>query len=193
MLAGLAPDFQSASAHTYSLDVDNGYADGYSDDPDNSQDPANPLYEGRDSSAEDEQRKGIFKISLEYAILRFFPLALWIIGSGYFLSLVDIVGSGTILVYVGLTTAVILGQAFLFPDRRAGLRELFSVSIFFLLTTPLVQFALIHMDHYNFHVIGNFAGTYVPHMLALLINLVLASIAGLMFHLLWRWQNSGAR
>ena len=49
------------------------------------------------------------------------------------------------------------------------------------------------VDHYNFHTIGNLAGTQMPYMLAILVNLVIASAAGLMFHLLWRWQYSGGR
>ena len=47
--------------------------------------------------------------------------------------------------------------------------------MYFLLTTPLIQFAPIGMDIYDFHVIGNFAGTEMPWMLALLVNLGLAS------------------
>ena len=47
------------------------------------------------------------------------------------------------------------------------------------------------MDHYNFHTIGDLAGTQLPYMLAILVNLMIASAAGLMFQLLWRWQYSG--
>ena len=85
------------------------------------------------------------------------------------------------------------GAGFLLPDRDAGLREFFWVSLFFLLTTPLLQFGPIHMDHYNFHAIGSLAGTQIPYVLALLVNLVIASAAGLAFQLLWRWQYSGDR
>ena len=45
--------------------------------------------------------------------------------------------------------------------------------------------------HYNFHTIGNLAGTQMPYMLALLLNLVIAAAAGLMFQLLWKRQYSG--
>ena len=43
----------------------------------------------------------------------------------------------------------------------------------------MLQFASIHMDHYNFHTIGDLAGTQLPYMLAILVNLVIASAAGL--------------
>ena len=71
------------------------------------------------------------------------------------------------------------------------LREFFWVSLFFLLTTPLLQFASTLVDHYNFHTLGNLAGTQMPYMLALLLNLVIAAAAGLMFQLLWKRQYSG--
>ena len=77
--------------------------------------------------------------------------------------------------YVAFAIGMVLAQGLLLPDRRAGLREFFWVSVFFLLTTPLLQFASIRMDHYNFHTIGNLAGTQAPYLLALLLNLVIAS------------------
>ncbi len=94
---------------------------------------------------------------------------------------------------VAFALGIVLAQGFLLPDRDAGLREFFWVSLFFLLTTPLLQFGPIYMDHYNFHAIGSLAGTQIPYVLALLVNLVIASAAGLAFQLLWRWQYSGER
>ena len=57
----------------------------------------------------------------------------------------------------------------------------------------MLQFAPIRMDHYNFHTIENFAGTQMPYMLALLVNLLVSSAAGLMFHLLWKRQYACVR
>ena len=93
--------------------------------------------------------------------------------------------------FAGFAVALVLGQGFLFPERQAGLREFFWVSIFFVLTTPLFQFAPLGLDHYNFHVLDAIRGTWIPCLLALLVNLVLASGAGLLFHLLHRWQYAG--
>ena len=95
--------------------------------------------------------------------------------------------------YAGLVTGLVLAQGLLFPDPGARLREFFWVTLFFLLTTPLLQFAPIGMDHYGFNAVGGFAATHMPYMLSLLVNLALASCAGLMFHLLWRGQNSEHR
>ena len=92
--------------------------------------------------------------------------------------------------YVGLAVGMVFAQGVLLPDRSADLREFFWVSLFFLLSTPLLQFAPLRMDHYGLYTIGNIAGTHVPYMLALLVNLALASSAGLAFQLSWRWQES---
>ena len=110
---------------------------------------------------------------------------------GYLLSLQRWDGSLHTVPLAGFAIALVLGQGFLFPERQAGLREFFWVSIFFVLTTPLLQFAPLGLDHYNFHVIDGLAGTWVPALLALEVNLVLASGAGFLFHLLQRWQYRG--
>ena len=123
-------------------------------------------------------------------LLRTLPLALCIAG-GYALSAFGWNNAWMPAAYVAFATGIVLAQGFLLPERRAPLREFFWVSVFFVLTTPLLQFALIRTDHYGFYTIGNLAGTQMPYMLALLVNLVIASAAGLMFQLLWRRQYSG--
>ena len=60
--------------------------------------------------------------------------------------------------------------------------------MFFLLTTPLLQFHLLALDHYNFYAIDGLAGTQMPY---LLVNLALASAAGLMFHVQWKLRYAG--
>ena len=94
--------------------------------------------------------------------------------------------------YVAFVTGLVLAQGFLLPDRGTPFRGFFWVSLFFLLTTPLLQFASTRVDHYNFHTIGNLAGTQMPYILALLLNLVIAAAAGLMFQLLWKRQQATA-
>ena len=126
-----------------------------------------------------------------FVIRRCVPLGLWIVVLGYALSIPGWNGSWMPVVYATLVAAVVLAQGFVKPDRGAGLREFFWVSVFFLLTTPLLQFAPIQMDHYNFYVIDGVAGTQIPWMLALLLNLFLAFLAGLMFDILARWQYPG--
>ncbi len=126
-----------------------------------------------------------------FEFLRVFPLGLCIVG-GYALSLFGWNNGWMPTAYIAFCVGIVLAQGFLFRDREAGLREFFWVSLFFLLTTPLLQFSRINTDHYGFYTIGMLAGTQMPYMLALLLNLLIASTAGLAFHLLWKMQYSGA-
>ena len=126
----------------------------------------------------------------DFGLLRVLPLGACLVG-GYALSFYGWNNAWMPTAYVAFALGIVLAQGFLLPDRDAGLREFFWVSLFFLLTTPLLQFGPIRMDHYNFHAIGSLAGTQIPYVLALLVNLVIASAAGLAFQLLWKWQYSG--
>ena len=126
-----------------------------------------------------------------FLFLRVLLLGLAFTAFGYLLSLPGWDGSLHTVPFAGFAMALVLGQGFLFPERQAGLREFFWVSIFIVLTTPLFQFAPLGLDHYNFHVVDGIRGTWVPSLLALLVNLVLASGAGFLFHLLQRWHYRG--
>ena len=120
--------------------------------------------------------------------LRCLPLALGIIGLGYLVALLGWdVPSGPVT-YVGLVIGAVLVQGFLFPDRDAGLRDFFWASVFLSLSTPLVQFSPLGMDHYGLYRNEDLLGTHIPYTMALLLNLSLAGIAGLMYDLLRSWQ-----
>ena len=128
-------------------------------------------------------------VAARFLFLRVLPLALLIVG-GYAFSAFGWDSDWMPTAYVVCAVGVVLAQGFLLPDREASLREFFWVSLFFLLTTPLVQFAPIRMDHYNFYTIGSLGGAQGPYMVALLFNLLIASAAGLVFQRLWIWQYS---
>ena len=198
LLAGLAPDFPGAA-----LALSSG------SDP--VRRPESPgvvpgvVLEGvelgdpdRDSllagSVGGRRRRGLMpSLSAEVRLffLRVLLLGVALTACGYVLSLAGWDGSLHTVPFAGFAVALVLGQGFLFPERQAGLREFFWVSIFFVLTTPLFQFAPLGLDHYNFHVLDAIRGTWIPCLLALLANLVLASGAGVLFHLLHRWQYVG--
>ena len=131
--------------------------------------------------------------TVRFLSLRCLPLGLFIAATGYALSFLSWDASWMPVVYVGLVTCLVMAHALVFPDRDADLREFFWITLLFILSTPLLQFAPIHMDHYSLYRIGDFAGTHMPYMLALLLNLALASSAGLMFHLLQYWRHSKGR
>ncbi len=181
LLAGLALDFRTALAQVNGSDSGAAVVERASPDPVSPFDVAASMANGASS---------ILGSAARFGFLRVLPLGMFILG-GYALSFYGWSNAWMPTAYVAFAIGIVLAQGLLLPDRGAGLREFFWVSVFFLLTTPLLQFASIRMDHYNFHTIGNLAGTQAPYLLALLLNLVIASAAGLMFQLLWKWQYTG--
>ena len=178
LLAGLALDFQAALRHV------TGSSDGEA--------IGHGVTQGRVSAfgaADGAGGSSVFRTASRFLFLRILPLGMCI-AVGYVLSVYGWNSAWMPTAYIAFVTGIVLAQGFLLQDRDAPLREFLWVSLFFLLTTPLLQFASIGMDHYNFYAIGNFTGTQGPYMLALLFNLVIASAAGLMFQLLWKWQYS---
>ena len=127
-------------------------------------------------------------IAFQFVTYRTLPLAALIVGLGFAMGLLDWHMSWLPAMYGSIVLGVVLLQGFQFPSRAAGHREFFWISVFVLLTTPIFQYALLGLDYYNFYRIGDFADTPLPWMLVLLVNLGLASTAGLMYHFLWRWQ-----
>ena len=184
LLAGLAPDFRTAVGHVIGSG-DEASGNGAAPAPVSAPSTA----DGSGASAT-ERATSVLRAAVRFGFLRILPVALCIAG-GYALSAFGWNNAWMPAAYVAFATGIVLAQGFLLPERRAPLREFFWVSVFFVLTTPLLQFALIRTDHYGFYTIGNLVGTQMPYMLALLVNLVIASAAGLMFQLLWRRQYAG--
>ena len=187
LLAGLALDFRTALGHVTGRDGDGAIGQGAT--PDRTADTG--VADDAETPAT-ESIPSVLRAAARFVLLRILPLGLCIAG-GYALSAFGWNNAWMPTVYVAFATGTVLAQGFLLPDRATPLREFFWVSLFFLLTTPLLQFGSIRMDHYGFYTIGNLAGTQTPYMLALLTNLVIASAAGLLFHVLWTWQYSGNR
>ena len=95
------------------------------------------------------------------------------------------------VVYVMAAMCLVTAQGLLQRRRPHDLGEFYSTTVFFLLSTFLLQSAFTRMDTYGFYTVGDNAGTHIPYVLALEVNLGLASVAGLAFHLLRQWQYSG--
>ena len=93
--------------------------------------------------------------------------------------------------YVMAIMCLVAAQGLLLRRRPHDLGEFYSMTVFFLLSTFLLQSASIRMDPYGLYTVSDFAGTQIPFLLALEVNLALATIAGLAFHLLRRWHYSG--
>ncbi len=183
LLAGLAPDLQTASF--MAINGGSNQGPGYEPIPGERDVLAGPgAAGGRASTTVIPPLMG-----WRFVSLRCLLLGALIVGVGYAFSFLDWSNIWLPVVYVGLVTGMVLVQGVLFPDRTVvTLREFFWSTLFFVLSTPLLQFAPLGMDHYGFYTVGDSAGTYLPYMLALLVNLALASSAGLMSQFLWRWH-----
>ena len=130
-----------------------------------------------------------------FVFIRALPLAMWIVVLGYAMSFLDWDGAQFPIIYVGLVVAAVMAQGFVFPCRDVPLREFFWISIFLVLSTPLLQFSLLQMDHYNFYTLERFSNMPIPYVLALLLNLTLSCAAGMLFDAHWRrkYRRVGAR
>ena len=93
--------------------------------------------------------------------------------------------------YVVAVMCLVTAPGLLFRRRPHDLGEFYSTTVFFLLSTFLLQSSSVRMDHYGLYTMGDFGGTHIPFLLALEVNLALAAIAGLVFHLLRQWHYSG--
>ncbi len=127
----------------------------------------------------------------QFLMLRVLLVGVCIALCGLALSLPELNVFVATAVCFGFAALLVVGQGFLFADRENPLREFFWVTLFFVLGTPLLQFAPLGMDHYNLYLAQDYFAPLMPCVVALMVNLVLASSAGLIFHLLWHWQYRG--
>ena len=185
-LAGLAPDYETALAQAGATGVEN--VPGSAKEPDHNGDSHNARgFRAWPTQTAPSLITGV----IQFSLLRFFALGVFVVGGGFILAFLGWNDSWMPVSYVGLVTCAVLAQGFFLPGRDTGLSEFFEVSVFFLLTTPLLQFAPLRMDHYNFYVLSDFAGTHMPYMLALSVNLLMSLAAGMAFRFLDKWQFGG--
>ena len=126
--------------------------------------------------------------AIKFGLSRFFFPGLLIAIVGYYLASLGWNTGWVLATYISSVIGVVLFGAFLSIRRPDNLRELYFVSVFVLLSTPLFQAPLTRMDPYGFYSIAGTTNTPFPFLLALLANLFLALIAGLMFDYLWKIQ-----
>lgn len=116
-----------------------------------------------------------------------------IFASGYLLMAAGLMDPWLPIVYVVSIMSLMLAYKFVRMRGPNALGEFLSISVFFLLSTQLLQSSLTRMDNYGFYALGEFAVKPFPYMLALLVNLLISSTAALVFHLLWNWQYGSGR
>ena len=140
-----------------------------------------------EASLEEVQQTDASRI-VRYLLTRLALPGLVVAGSGYLLASLGWNASWVMMLYVNLAMGLILVQSFMNLRRTSELRELFFISVFFLLGGNVLLAPVLRMDPYGFYAIANFGGTPMPYLFALVANLLLSLLAGLMFEYLWRWQ-----
>ncbi len=128
------------------------------------------------------------------ALIKFAPPALFVAAAAFIIDQLDLVRTWVILAYlvigISIGAGTIVSRRFrTHAQDRIG--DLFFISVFFVLSTPLLQGAFTRMDHYGFHTLPSYTGSAVPFMLAMLVNLVLAIVATIIFNVLRQRLQSG--
>jgi hypothetical protein len=86
---------------------------------------------------------------------------------------------------------LVMFQGVLRMRRADSLRDLLFMSLFFVLSAPVMQIPFVHTDHYGFYLLSDPTDSAKLILLSLAACLSMALIASLAFDLLWRWQYSG--
>ena len=126
-----------------------------------------------------------------YAFSRFLLPGSCVALVGYFLASLGWNSSFMLALYVGVIMCLLTAQGFLRLRRSDDLGGLLFVTVFFQLSIHLLHAPLTRMDAYGLYSLGDFAGTSIPFTISLIANLLVATVAGLMFNFLRRWQYSG--
>ena len=110
--------------------------------------------------------------------------------AGYFMATVGWNSPFILAIYVGGALCGLTAQGLWRLRGSDDLGDLMFTTMFFLLSVYLLQAPLTYMDIYDLYSLGNLAGTSIPFTLSLIMNLFVATIAGLMFVRLRTWQHS---
>ena len=129
--------------------------------------------------------------TLKGGIVQFLLPGLAIAAAGYLLSSLGITEAWIMMLYIGLAIGLVVFQGVLRLTRADSLRDLLFMSLFFVLSAPVMQIPFVHSDHYGFYLLSNPTDSAKLILLSLAACLSLALVASLAFDLLWRWQYSG--
>ena len=129
--------------------------------------------------------------NLKRSVFQFLLPGLAIAGAGHLLSSLGITETWTLMLYVGTAMGLVIFQGVLRIRRADSLRDLLFVSLFVVLSAPLMAVPFVHIDHFGFYMLGDPADSAKNLLLALATCLSLALIASVAFDLLWGWQYSG--
>ncbi len=128
--------------------------------------------------------------ALRYAMSRFVLPGVCVSLAGYFIATLGWNSSVVLAVYLGVALCAMLAYGFWRLRRSDDVADLLFVTVFFLLSIHLLRAPVTRLDIYGLYNLGGLAGTSIPFTLSLIINLLVGTVAGLMFILLRRWQYS---
>ena len=152
-----------------------------------------PVVQERNSHHGDEQgaenRAHVHQM-LRFGLYRFALPGAAVAGSGFLLQSIGWTADLLLSAYVAVVIALMLCDYFLRRRRSNSLRDLLVISVFVLLGVTILPAPLTRMDSFGFYTVPAFAGTAMPFVLSLLVFLVMALSAGLIFDFLYKWQYS---
>ena len=127
---------------------------------------------------------------LKFALSRFLLPGSFIVVAGCVLAWFGWNATWTLTLYVAFAVGLALVETLVNIGPSNVLRDLFFVSMFILLSIPLLQAPLIRMDPYGFFTFEVLVNTPIPYLLALVTNLVIALASCLIFDSIRRWKYS---
>ena len=158
------------------------------DESDRQGGPGRSLVSTGDATESVDYTHSFFVQGIRFTLSRMVLPGLGVAAVGFVLASSGWNAAWMMMLYVIVVAGLVLAQGFLRLRRSNELRELYFISVFFLLGSKLLQAPLTRMDPFGFYAMGDFAATPMPYLLALLTSLLLALAAGLAFDFLWRRQ-----
>ncbi len=125
-----------------------------------------------------------------FFMFRFLLPGLGVAGAGYLLWSLGLTANWMLMLYVGVVMGLVVFQGLFRMNRATDLRDLLFVSVFFVMSTPLLGVPVLGVDNYGFFMLVGGSGSAITMVLALATNFVMALIASVAFDWLWRWQYS---
>ena len=127
-------------------------------------------------------------------LIKMAPPAIYVATVGYAIDALGLIRNWVLLAYfivgIGIVASTVMLRRFK-NDADDRLGDLFFVSVFFMLNSPLLQGAFTRMDHYGFHTLPQYEGGTLPFVLAMTVNLLLALTSSIIFNVLRNWLRTG--
>ncbi len=129
--------------------------------------------------------------SFRFALSRFLPPASFMAVAGCLMLWLGLSAAWMMTLYVIVSAGAVLFQTLLRMRTAIELRDIIFASVFILLGTPMLQGPITHTETFGLSTIGFFMDIPKAYLLSLMVNLVSALAASLLFDFLRRWRSQG--